>query len=583
MNASDTVEIDVAVVGGGVSGAYAAWRLVEPGRPLQEPLRQLASPDGRLNVHMYERSDRIGGRLHTVTPKDTPHLHAEVGGMRFPTVHRFVVSLVDALGLAWHDFADGDLHNFYYLRGKRLSASDLRDAQLLPYFLRPEEQGRDPVEMLLAVMRHLLPDGLDISPAAWEVKRRTLQVDGTALHDLGFWNVAARCFSNEALGLIRDAFGYDSSLGNWNASDVMTLAITHRGQGPLRYRALDDGFQALPLTLVRQFEARGGVVHCRHRLRGLNVEPDGRLRLRFETSANEASSSTVLARHVILAMPRRALSLLEQDCFLFDHPQFVADLQAVVGQPACKLFLGYREPWWTPMGLRSGRSVTDLPMRQCYYWGTEGDQQGADPSNRCSLLMAGYNDGASVDYWRGFLGPRADGTLAERLPGGEFWQESLEAPAAMLDDIRRQLQEMHGDAVRVPEPISAMFVDWEEDPYGGAWHGWRIQEKSWEVMPRMRQPVAGVGVYVCGEAWSTDQGWVQGALHTAELVLEEKLGLGRPCFLPADAVPGLAEVDVAAVGAGISKVSVGIPGPSSLSDDAEESPALEVMSSETNS
>jgi monoamine oxidase len=49
----------------------------------------------------------------------------------------------------------------------------------------------------------------------------------------------------------------------------------------------------------------------------------------------------------------------------------------------------------------------------------------------------------------------------------------------------------------------------------------------------MRQPVPDANVYICGEAWSTTQGWAEGALQTAEQVLRQKFGLPGPSWLPA--------------------------------------------------
>jgi len=45
------------------------------------------------------------------------------------------------------------------------------------------------------------------------------------------------------------------------------------------------------------------------------------------------------------------------------------------------------------------------------------------------------------------------------------------------------------------------------------------------VKKRIVQPEDGVPVYICGEAYSDAQGWVEGALQTADLVLA-KFGLG---------------------------------------------------------
>ena len=39
----------------------------------------------------------------------------------------------------------------------------------------------------------------------------------------------------------------------------------------------------------------------------------------------------------------------------------------------------------------------------------------------------------------------------------------------------------------------------------------------------MQRPIPDISLHVCGEAWSTQQGWVEGALETADAVLERQL------------------------------------------------------------
>ena len=53
-------------------------------------------------------------------------------------------------------------------------------------------------------------------------------------------------------------------------------------------------------------------------------------------------------------------------------------------------------------------------------------------------------------------------------------------------------------------------------------------------MPKIRKPVDNEEVYICGEAYSINQGWVEGALQTAELMLDEHFGLKPPKWLPSD-------------------------------------------------
>jgi monoamine oxidase len=88
----------------------------------------------------------------------------------------------------------------------------------------------------------------------------------------------------------------------------------------------------------------------------------------------------------------------------------------------------------------------------------------------------------------------------------------------MVIEIARQLRQMH-DLDYTPIVRSAAFRDWGEDPYGGGWNSWNIGVKSWEVRDQIVHPIADCPLYICGEAYSDAQGWVEGALQTADIML----------------------------------------------------------------
>ena len=77
----DGLDLDVAIVGAGTSGLYAAWRLMTGGAP---PRR----------VHVFEMSDRIGGRLESVMLPDSA-VSGELGGMRYMTSQQIVTQLIE--------------------------------------------------------------------------------------------------------------------------------------------------------------------------------------------------------------------------------------------------------------------------------------------------------------------------------------------------------------------------------------------------------------------------------------------------------------------------------------------------------
>ena len=62
--------------------------------------------------------------------------------------------------------------------------------------------------------------------------------------------------------------------------------------------------------------------------------------------------------------------------------------------------------------------------------------------------------------------------------------------------------------------------DLGDDPFGGGWNSWNIGVKSWEVKRAIVQPAGDkIPLYICGEAYSDAQGWVEGALQTTERML----------------------------------------------------------------
>jgi monoamine oxidase len=83
-------------------------------------------------------------------------------------------------------------------------------------------------------------------------------------------------------------------------------------------------------------------------------------------------------------------------------------------------------------------------------------------------------------------------------------------------------------------------MDWSIDPYGGGVHFWNRGYKSWEVLHRITQPVHDFPCYICGEAYSTNQTWVEGALQTAEIVLQKHLGLPEPAWVTPNAPAAVA-------------------------------------------
>lgn len=532
-------QVDIAIVGAGVSGVYCAWQLKQ------------AYPDQRIVV--LEGGSAVGGRLLSVRPPGIPSMVAELGGMRIlpatqPRISGLVQRLNEALPpgqqIELYDFPVDEPQNLAYLRGQYLRLADFTThPDKVPYHLAFLEKGGSPGTILTNAIEQLVPgitkEGLSDEQRRWMTRHATFE--GQPLSELGFWNLLLRVISGEAFQLGVDAGGYSSTLSNWNAADAIPWYLSDFGVKPV-YKGFCQGFQTVPLTLARLFEEAGGEVRLHTRLDGFTERPDqGGFDLQL------AGGGELQAGKLILAMPRRALDLLTPSCPPLQAAEVQVLITSVTPRPLFKLFTTYTSPWWRNAGyttaaglyvpVEAGRTVTDLPVRQTYYWpNADGSPAQAGPA----MLMASYDDGTSVGYWDG-LRPRrrqawqqgytvaapahpfVEAVVPDPADPASEWPQ-YQAPAEMVAEVARQLGVIHGLSY-APRVQAAAFRDWGDDPFGGGWNSWNIGVKSWDVKHQIVQPLpGGQPLYICGEAYSDAQGWVEGALQTADLVLQ-KLGV----------------------------------------------------------
>ncbi|WP_437271496.1 hypothetical protein [Staphylococcus aureus] len=66
---------------------------------------------------------------------------------------------------------------------------------------------------------------------------------------------------------------------------------------------------------------------------------------------------------------------------------------------------------------------------------------------------------------------------------------------------------------------------------GGGYHAWYTGINVKEVMKEIRKPYFNENIYIVGEAYSSDQGWTEGAFKTAENMLQDHFQLNWPDWL----------------------------------------------------
>jgi monoamine oxidase len=506
---------EIAIIGAGVAGCYAAFRLSQ------------ICPDK--SIHVYGAADRFGGRLWSAPAGAAPSGVIELGGMTFSSAHENVIGLASFLGLektpiCWRC-------KDYFLRGCSLPGGMFADAGAVPYRLEGAERGKDPYQLALHALMQIIPElpslwpfaqaGPFGNPAAAARYLREVEVGGQPLHAWGIGCLLDRTISHEARELLSATLGSRAALRRGAASDAVATLMWEMNPRQSHYM-LAGGYQQLPLALQRASE---GVVRffTGRRLKRIAMLTNG-FRLHFDDPNGE---HWVEAGAVILAIPKRAIELVELDEALVGD-QFHRDLRAISCVPACRLYLGFERRWWddgeaaakSEDAVEIAASFTDLPIGQCYRFSRPGDDG--------AVLMAAFADDDVGIFTDLASQTSRDACPYPLLPGGE---ESLRASRAMVEAACRQLQAMH-PGVRAPAPSGALFVNWGADPYGAGWHVFAPGTRSWEIRERMRKPNPKADFFLCGDAFAHLSGWVEGAINNTEAMLEKHFGASRPAWAP---------------------------------------------------
>jgi monoamine oxidase len=575
------LEMDVAIIGGGVSGLYSGWRLATAQNRPQA-------------IVLFEMSDRLGGRLESVMLPGM-QIYGELGGMRYMPAHVMVTSLIEQVfNLPSVVFPMGDpAHLLFYMRTQQFRADAWANAQqanqqfITRYNVRTDALGFSSDQLFNKVVYDVLtadpwftgkyaskvtnPSKYNynffLSAEEWNDVKPNLTYtfpgspyNGMKVNDIGFWNLIKDREGQEAYEFLAVAGGYYSNTINWNAAEAFPYMVGDFSNLSTTYKTISTGYDQIAVSIARAFAQQPGTMIFRSRLidfeRNQSPVSSRRYALKFY-SESAGATWTAYADSIILAMPRRSLELLNQFNFFLD-PDTQHDRQAniasVIMEPSFKLLMGFETPWWTapPLQATAGESITDLPMRQCYYFGT-------DPNDSHSLFLAAYNDMQTVPFWSVLEPPRPAlaqpphhhshrhpherltatkhakfAPRATRLASAEALAAlaDVQAPAVMVREAMAQIREMHGQQQTIPDPYVTWFKNWTEDPYGGGYHAWKAGVDVKSVMPYMRRPDPNEKIHVCGEAYSDQQGWVEGALCEAEKMLQEHFGLVWPAWLP---------------------------------------------------
>lgn len=414
----------VAVVGGGIGGLYAAYRLGLAG----------------CSVTVLEQGDRWGGRIESVRlpAVDGASFVAEFGPMRFePELQRELAELAQHLGIDFAPFSpttspvSPTQYDQTDVEASFERSSDLLMWAVLRMFFGPPDEravsaaiaaqldadsdrGRGPAE--LAVLRQRIDEAFsdpdyEAVQGYLDTLRRNAHLGASQsaplLRDLGLWNALAETISPGALARIRDTgtfyhfIEYNPSAAEWGifwlrqASTAGARLMTFGSSAP-------DGVGTLVDRLLEKLGELPNVKLQLHRaVRGIEAGDGSGLELAVQDDAR------LPVDHVVLALPQAPLRRLA-DRF---GDQVRRDVESVIPLPLLKAFLVVERPWW---GVHAeAQSLAWLvPTRELHYFTLPGAQPGCpaerDPEASCTCpvdagMVMLYTDHPFIEFWRPLL------------------------------------------------------------------------------------------------------------------------------------------------------------------------------------
>ncbi|XP_033732013.1 achacin-like [Pecten maximus] len=529
---------DVAVVGGGIGGAYSVWRLRNQG----------------LNVGLYEYCDRLGGRFYTHTFTHAPDVPVELGAMRFSKKdHQLLYRTLQKVGLKTKPFLDRDqVKNdaMYYMRGRYLRKTDFRDNNI-PYNLRQHERlGIDNIYRYLIQQTNFSGNA---SLFAQE-RRYLVSKDGVKLEHQTIQEFFKKYLSGEAVDILSNTIKY--SLYHMSAASVIPQLIFNDTMVGENWLTISGGMQQLPVKLVKQFlsvNTKRHLLYLNHQLLSISRKTEDKYNLMFvrtrtlDGKTMQSNESVIVcSRKVILAVPTTAL--LKVNWEILQKPPIVSNLNTVNHQFGIKLFLVYDFSWWSDIHSKSDvfcgklhlhnyRQKCPNPIIQHYHyyhhqvakfassWYATPKRTGAviltsdlplertvdfgvSKQTGAAVLMVAYS---SHDMWREL-----------QKHGNHMWTQQHGVTTEVVRHAHLYLSQLYNIPVKnIPEPIDGRISQWNEYPYGGAYSTWKIGVHWSQVWKLLHKPSVIDDVFLTsGSYWNYDSDtWSENTLEVIDDIM----------------------------------------------------------------
>jgi monoamine oxidase len=507
----------IAIIGAGMAGLIAGCLLKRAGQ----------------TVILFEAKHAVGGRVKTLRERFTSDFYAEAGAMRIPDHHPLTKWLAYEVFFDERqdrlEFINKNDNGLIFINNQRATFAEYHvDPDRFGFNVGPNEINRPAQTLFNEYLENFIcrlakdekPELIgfkvkDLSRGASHLDRAHLKwiMEKLDKYSLRYFLTYLARFSvgkdefglsEGAVDMISAILGYEMEM-SCSMAFIISQHMEFEAEGG--FTQIKGGMDRLPRAFVSKSHSLPGDAHpvndfpdlaenvrYNTRVTEILVRPPG-LGVRFINSMTSSPGLEYFDR-VIICVPFSALRHIRMDDGLAS-PEKRRAIRQLHYANACKVLLEFSHKFWLDdlsgrPGIRGGKSITDLAIRQTFY---PTPEQNSDRLGR-GLLLASYTWGDDSLRWT-----------------------SLK-PDDRLRFALRDLELVHGYPGGLTRAcIGGMSHSWAEDEFTSGAFAQFEPDQFVKLFPAVWQPEG--RIHYAGEHTSLRHGWIEGAVESGIRVAKE--------------------------------------------------------------
>ena len=426
---------------------------------------QLLKKDPSLNIILFEKNDYFGGRIKTTYKKiNSNEYQMEDGAGRFNKNHTLLFHLITELGLE---------KNIIKIDGK----STFIDVKNL--FHEKEFQNKNSFDYIEIILKKAKKENKDV------------------LMSLSFSEYASTILNKKQMNFMIQSSGYYGRLVKMNAYDAYRV-FKNDIRDNIDYYTLKNGMSSIIKKLLVKIKEYRGKYRLNSEITDFDIKynknndnmdnknndnknnnnnkdnnkDDSNNKLFYIKINNKNQEKIYISKKILLCVPKSCLLSLSY----FQNSYYKKLFNSIQTEPLCRIYNIYKEIWFTKIGkiTTNNRLKYIIPINK-----------------KTGLIMISYTDNKNAKYWKNIQDKKND------------------LDTIIVKDVKKIFD------IDISKSMYNHVCYWKDGT-----NYWKPSYNSTIISNKILQIDKSTPLFILGEAYSTNQGWVEGALRSSDIFLK---------------------------------------------------------------